>query len=375
MRVLVLSCSTGGGHNSAANAVIDYFTRQGDECVLYDALRYISKGASSIISNGHVFIYKNIPGFFGFIYRFAEKHPGKKNRKSFMYKFMQLGARSFRKHIEKEKFDLVICSHVFAGMMVNAAKRKYPDELKGLKLYLIGTDYTCLPGTLDTDADCVFIPHAELTEEHINAGVPKNKIVPSGIPVREKFYEKITQSEAKRALGLPDKRIVLLTCGSMGCGPIGKLTDMLEQKLPQDAHLVVVCGNNKKLYKSLTKKRSYKNVTVVGFTAEIHLYMSAAEFCLTKPGGLSSTEAFVKGLPLILIDTVPGCETKNLKFFLDRGIATTAETSDALIIKVLEYLNNSELLNSVKNTVTKEFGNAPEIIYTTITKGSTNENI
>ena len=60
MRVLVLSCNTGGGHNSAANGIIDYFIAKGDECVLYDALKYVSKGASYIASNGHVLLYKKI---------------------------------------------------------------------------------------------------------------------------------------------------------------------------------------------------------------------------------------------------------------------------------------------------------------------------
>ncbi len=370
MRVLVLSCNTGGGHNSAAYAIKDYFDAKGAECDIRDALAFISKSSSNLVSNGHVLLYKKSPKLFGAVYRFVENHPTRENDRSLIYDFLTLGAKALKEFLSKNQYDEIICTHVFAGMMATATKRKYISDLK---IHLVATDYTCTPGTTEIDADSFFIPHKGLIYEYVLSGVPSAKIVPSGIPVRSRFYESIGQNTAKRMLNLPNKKIVLLMCGSMGCGPIEKLTHILERSLPDNAHLIVVCGSNRSLYKELTLGKAYNKTTVIGFTEKMHLYMSAADFALTKPGGLSSTEAFVKRLPLLLIDAVPGCETRNLEFFTEQGFAKTASSTEELARLVLEYLNNDELLNSVKTKLSEEFGCAPEAIYNHIVKGQSNE--
>ena len=107
----------------------------------------------------------------------------------------------------------------------------------------------------------------------------------------------------------------------------------------------------------------------------MHVYMSAAEFALTKPGGLSSTEAFVKSLPLLLIDAVPGCETRNLEYFLEKGFAGTANSAEGLEKLVLELSSSTESLEFTKKILKEEFGHAPKTIYDTIVKGNENETV
>lgn len=372
MRYLILSCNTGAGHNSAADAIKDYFDAQGAECEVRDSLAFISKSSSYLVSNGHVLLYKKNPKLFGVLYRFFENHPVKENDRSFVYDILTLGAKSLGAYLSNNSYDGIICTHVFAGMMATATKRKYIDSLK---IYVVATDYTCTPFTEEVDADVYFMPHGDLLYEYVQSDIPSSKIVCSGIPVRSRFYEEIPAEEAKKALNIdPEKKVILLMCGSMGCGPIETLTDTLEQQLPLDWRLVVICGSNHKLYKTLTTDKFYTKVTVVGFTKRMHLYMSAAEFALTKPGGLSSTEAFLKELPLILIDAVPGCETRNLEFFIQKGFAKTCPT-EKLSQLVLDCIDDWNFLSKAKLTLREEFHNAPQIIFDTITKGHKNETI
>ena len=103
----------------------------------------------------------------------------------------------------------------------------------------------------------------------------------------------------------------------------------------------MICGNNEKLYEKFKKFRDIPNVFVVGFTRKISLYMDAASVILTKPGGLSSTEAATKGLPMVLIDAVPGCESKNMEFFIQNGFAVTEETMERLTAQVNLLLADS----------------------------------
>ena len=186
------------------------------------------------------------------------------------------------------------------------------------------------------------------------------------------FYQKTDRVRAKRELSLPqDKKVVLLMCGSMGCGPIKTLAEYLPQQLPSDSMLIIICGNNRRLYKSLTKYPLPNNMRVVGFTRRMPLYMDAADLILTKPGGLSTTEAAVKAKPMLFIDAVPGCETRNYEFFIKNGFADMRESVLGLCDAVCEYLEDGEKLNKMSETLNEEFsGCAVKIISEYIIKDS-----
>lgn len=374
MRILILSGNTGGGHNSAANAVKTYFESIGSACVIKDALAFWSERKSYIISNGHIYIYKKVPRLFGVMYRFEEKHPAKENNNSFMYELVTKGAGNLYKYLLTEKFDAVVSTHVFASMIVTEVKKKY---IPSLRSYFIATDYTCSPGVSELiGTNRYFIPHERLVSEFVENRIEKSLICPAGIPVNPKFYKKTPPDTAKISLALPaTKKTVLLMCGSMGCGPIKKLAQKLCAALPENAHLVAVCGNNKKLYSQL-KNTDFENITVVGFTDRISDYMDAAEVILTKAGGLSTTEALTKHLPIILIDAVPGCETRNRDFLIANNFAKSATNIDSLVTETLRYITDENLLNAQKALLEKEFNkNAPKIIYDEIYKDLMNETV
>ena len=361
MKILILSCNTGGGHNSAASAVKDYFKAMGDNCDIRDALAYWSEGSSNLISNGHTILYKKLPKLFGAAYRFAENHPASEND-SIIYDLATLGAKKLSNYLKEVHYDAVVCTHVFSGMIATEVQKKY---LKDLKIYFVATDYTCSPGVNEINADAYFIPHKLLKNEFLEFGGKKDNVIPSGIPVRKAFYNPKNAELAKKELGLPEgKKIVLLMCGSMGCGPIKELAATLDDGLPSDAHLVAICGSNQQLQKSLYKYKDFKNTTIVGFTDKMGLYMDAAYVTLTKPGGLSSTEALIKGLPIVLIDAVPGCETRNLDFLVSNGFAITANTPKELSGIVYNYIEYPEEHAKHKDFLKSEFNfNAPKIIY------------
>lgn len=353
MRFLILSCNTGEGHNSAAKAIKEYFEKMGEVCEIKDALSFWSPEKSRIICKGHVFLYRNIPKLFGIGYRFEENHPPKKGKESIVYELMKNGCKSLLKILKKADYDAVICTHLFSAMMMTELRK---NDKYIIPTYFVATDYTCYPCTNESSVDGYFIPHKQLTDEFIKGGISKERLIPSGIPVKSTFYDKILPENAKYKLHLPlDKKIVLLMCGSMGCGPIKTLTEELPQMLPEDAHLAVICGNNRKLYNKLNKDGHSENVSVVGYTTRVSLYMDAASLILTKAGGLSSTEAAVKGLPMIFVDAVPGCETKNLDFFKSNGFADTATDGYDLSRLVCSYLKDDNKLEIMSSRLKTSF--------------------
>lgn len=373
MHLLILSCNTGEGHNSAAKAIGDFFTDKGETCDIQDALAFWGPEMSKIISMGHVFIYRRLPKLFGVGYRFEENHPAKDGDESFMYFLVTKGCETLLSYLQEHRFDAVVCTHIFSTMMMTELRRSYGVTVP---TYFVSTDYSCCPGLSECLADRYFIPHADLIAEFTAAGIPKEKIVPSGIPVNPRFTKHVSPEEAKRRLHLPvDEKIVLLMCGSMGCGPIKKLTAQLPERLPNGVRLVAICGSNRHLARTLSRAEHGENLTVVGYTTRMSLYMDAATLYLTKPGGLSSTEAVTKRLPLVLIHAVPGCETRNLDFFRERGLADTRADVDELIDLVCNLCADEKKLARIsKNMEVFLPIPATETIYQYILEDVTREN-
>ena len=123
MKTLILSCSTGQGHNSCASAIKEYFELQGQTCCIVDGLSLLSGFTSAVISQGHAFIYKSLPGFFRWGYSHAEKHPELFDEKSAVYRFLGSARKKLLQLIEEGGYDCVICTHVFTALMLkNAVK-------------------------------------------------------------------------------------------------------------------------------------------------------------------------------------------------------------------------------------------------------------
>ena len=343
MKVLILSANTGGGHNTTAAALAEQLEEMNVVCEIADALSMISEKASNFISWGHSYVYRKLPRLFGTAYRFEEKHQPQK-----IYDYFAKGAVALQEKLLSECFDAVICVHVFAGMMMTEVRRRFQNPIAN---YFVATDYTCSPGVSSWDADAFFIPHRMLFGEFIRAMISADKLYATGIPLRREFYEEVDPAEARRKLGLRENgRMVLLGCGSIGCGKLDRHALELANRLPNDTTLVVLCGKNEELANDLSRFAS-DTFVVVGFTNDVPLYMSAADIYLTKPGGLMTTEAIVKKLPMVFVDAVPGCETRNFNFLSGNSVAEGTKNWKQAIHRTVRLLEHPEELDVQKNAM------------------------
>ncbi len=343
MRVLILSANTGGGHNSTANALGEQLHAMKAEYKITDCLAYISEKVSDFISWGHSYVYRNLPKLFGAGYRFEENHST-----AFMYDQCARGAEALQEELAKGQYGAVICTHVFAGLMMTEVRKRYGNRVP---CYLVATDYTCSPGCSDMDINGFFIPHRMLLGEFVRSGISADKLFPTGIPVNRRFYEVEDRAEAKAALGLPaDKRTVVLSCGSMGCGRMERSALLLLESLAEDTSLVVLCGSNRKTYEEL-QPYLCDRLYAVEFTREMWRYMSAADVYITKPGGLTTSEAIVKRVPMIFINAVPGCETRNYDFLVEQGVANGARNWKHAIRLVEQLLHHPTLAQEQKEAM------------------------
>ena len=241
---------------------------------------------------------------------------------------MSLGAGKLRDAIMEGNYDAVVCVHPFAGIMVTEARRSWGVELP---TFLVATDYTCSPTVEHCDLDNFFVPAQEICREFELAGIPKEKQVVTGIPVRQSFYETADRQKARQALGLPQEgTVVLVMCGSMGCGPIEEIAEKTLSQMPEDSVMVTVCGRNEKLRESMEKINDPR-MRVTGYIDNFTTYLDSADMIITKPGGLSSTEAANKHVPMVFINAVGGCESRNFDLFLKKGYAMGSKDPEEVI--------------------------------------------
>lgn len=337
MRVLILSCNTGEGHNSCGKAIRDAFQAKGIACEMVDALRFVSPSFSKIMSWGHTRIYRYAPGLFRSGYQYAEVHNGMFEEAASIYKMLTSGTDQLYHFIQEQDFDTIICAHVFSALMMTDILRQYHPNLR---TGFVATDYTCSPSCGESELDVYFIPDSSLREEFAMCGVPKEKQIASGIPIRQEFFNYPDKAAARKHLGLPsDGCHLLIMSGSMGCGPIRKLVKHLATRLPDNCYVSVICGTNQKLRKQLERDHAEQpRIHMYGFRKDIATIMDSADLYLTKPGGISTSEAAQKKLPMVFVNAVAGCETYNLNFFVQQGSAATANTPEELATLAISLL-------------------------------------
>lgn len=319
MRVLILSCNTGEGHNSAGKAVKEYVEQQGGQAVMMDMMLLNGGKTSRAVGGAYVNLVKYFPHGFGFLYKLGKAISSPK-RKSPVYFACALLGKKLKKYLEENDFDVIVTPHLYPAETLTYMKKKGWLRQKAVA---IATDYTCIPFWEETDCDYYVIPHEELAEEFAGRGIPREKLLAWGIPVRPCFLEQESRQSARERCGLPqDHRIYLVMGGSMGFGKIQIFVLELARRLADDEEIVVICGNNSKLEKLLRRELQHKpNVRIMGFTDQVADYMGACDVIFTKPGGLSSTEAAVKQIPIVHTTPIPGCENRNVEFFEGHGMS------------------------------------------------------
>lgn len=341
LKVLILSSSTGGGHNAAALALKAQLESMQISTTLLDILKFAHSKTAHIIYNLYSDTTVKTPALFGLLYK-AGRLISTSKFKSIIYGANMLYTKKLTAYLIKENIDTVICTHLFSAQAITYITR---HTHLSLKTYAVATDYTCIPFWEDCEMDTFFIPHQDLLKEFIDHGVKASTLVPIGIPVHPDFLIPLSKEEAKTKLNLNStKPLITIMCGSMGFGNIKPLIYLLTQKI-KNANFFIVCGHNDDLYKELSNLGEH--IHVEKFIDYSPLLIKASDILLSKPGGLTSTEAVIAGTPLIHLAPIPGCETRNKAFFNEHLISLDGDTPDKALTACTRLLTDKVFLNQM----------------------------
>lgn len=346
MKILITHASAGAGHSKAAEAVFNGLkkhTTHDARCV--DALDYTNSFYKKSYKKTYIILISYFSLLWAFFFWVADI-PFLLPAVQFVRRlYNSLNGKAFERLLIQENFDVVITTHFFSEEVVSALKEKKKITSK---LICVITDFDVHSIWLAKNVD-IYTVACELTKKKLQAfGVPAEKIVVTGIPTDEKFSLVPDRTALRAKLGLqPDKFTVLIATGSFGIGPIGEILGYLG-----DMQCVVVCGNNQNLVKELSSLKM-SNAKILGFINNMNEYMAASDVLITKPGGLSISEALVVGLPLIFFSAIPGQETNNIKTLKAFGVGISGLKTYEIAQEIKTFKASPQYLADAKDKVKK----------------------
>lgn len=325
MKILLLSCSTGEGHNHCARAVGEALEAAGHQAEFLDMLHMF--GASGPLSFDKVLnkISTKTPELFGMMYHAGAMYSAT-GVTSPIYLANTRHARQLSAFIQQNGYDAVVCSHLFPMETLTYLRRR---DACPVPCYGVLSDYTCIPFLAETALTGYFLPHEEVRQLCVQAGMRPETLHVTGMPVSGRFTRPLEKEAAREQLGLPrDKKLYLVMTGGIGCGDAVTLCEAL-RLVPDPGMLICALpGRNEALRAALEEKYQGEGVMAVPFTDQVAAYMRAADVLLSKAGGISSSEAAALRVPLVHTMAIPGVETLNAAFFARHGMSFFAQNVD-----------------------------------------------
>jgi processive 1,2-diacylglycerol beta-glucosyltransferase len=242
--------------------------------------------------------------------------------------------------------DIVLCTH-YLPLETLGLLRKKKDELHPLTVSVV-TDFEAHALWMDACVDLYCVAAEETKARLVARGAAAENVVVTGIPISARFAKLPDATAVRKNYGWRDDLPVLLVLsGGFGMGPVAEFLAELD-KVPQAFQTVVVCGRNEELRRELAAQDRRHPTHVLGFASNMHELMAVSDLIITKPGGLTTSEALALGKPLFILNPIPGQEAANSDFLLERGAAAKVNRVEDLPYRVGQLLGSKKLSEMAK---------------------------
>ena len=349
-RVLLLTGSIGSGHTRAAQAVSEAMLRANAAqwALVVDALAYASAPFRAIYRDAYIKLIEAAPTAIGWLYRSSDTVEGGAMRRA----VQRAALARLRRMIASDKPDTIVCTHFLAAELVSGMVER--GEWTGTFAVVVTDLDAHAMWAACPRADRWFVALPETVEILAGKGVPRERMVVTGIPIAGAFSARMPpRAELRERFGLARGGPMLLVSG----GGVGAslLEKTLQQVLamPLACSVALVCGRNETLRRrasNIVARRGESRVkcTVLGFTDRMHELMHAADLSIGKPGGLTSSEALACGLPMAIAYPVPGQEERNSDHLLEWGAAIRLNSPESFGWRVAQLLGDPERLSAMR---------------------------
>ncbi len=374
-KVLILTADAGFGHRSAANAIqaalaeaqIYEFDVRIENLLNYPSVPALLRNTQTDYDQ----IVKDLPKFYEFSYESSDK--------PLPTQIAQIGLsamlyKAFQQVMDDFDPDIIINTYPFyhgpaqtwyfihEESWKTSRRTKNGGDPKAVKpkhkpFITVITDLVSVHMiwmSLLPDAYCVATE--AMKEQTVKAGFDRNAILCTGIPVKPVFAtETRSKSELRNMLGWdPDKTTLL----SIGSKRISNLLDYLAviNHSGFDIQLAMLAGGDEELYREMQKIEWHIPVKIYNYSHEIPAMLKASDAVVTKAGGLITSESLAAGVPMILVDVLPGQEEGNALFVEENNAGKVARNQIDVLKTLAHWLNNEQAGLKVATENAKRIG-------------------
>lgn len=345
-RVLILSASVGSGHKVAAAALEQVFrTQPGVEVYNQDALKLTSRLYQVAASDAYFALVRESPWAVGWLYD-QNDEPFKSDDGLIGFLNM-LNGQPLARFIQDYDPDITVCTHFMPAAM--AAQLLSQGRLH-TSLAIVTTDYDFQGMWLSRAFNRYFVAQDEARALLVALGIAPERITVSGIPISPVFSQPCDVAAVRERYRLrADLPTLLVSAGAFGGGPANEIVSRIMQ-MDTPVQTVVVCGRNRLLREEVTALTAGQadRFRVLGFTNEMHHLMRVATLFVGKPGGLTSAECMAAGLPMVIVDPIPGQEERNSDRLLENGAAVRSSSLLTIGYKIETLLNEPGRIEAMR---------------------------
>ncbi|KIQ93363.1 Processive diacylglycerol glucosyltransferase [Anoxybacillus thermarum] len=340
-KVLILTASFGNGHMQVAKTIEQECMHQGIEHVVISNLF-----AESYPRMNHMTEYMYLKSYsIGRpIYRLFYYGIEKIYDKKFINWSYYMGKKRLMALLTSEKPDIIVHTFPMIGVSQFLFRKGFV-----IPTFSVLTDYCLHKIWIQPYVDQYYVATNDLKQQMVCAGVSESNVCVTGIPIRSAFEQAIPPSAIYKKYNISsEKPVVLMIAGAHGV--LKDIETMCKTLIHEHVQLLVVCGNNETLRIKLQALATQfpERLRVFGYIERIDELFRIATIAITKPGGITLTEATALGVPLILYKPTPGQERENALYFSKRGGAIIAEHIDEWHMHVRRLLRNNEVLLDMK---------------------------
>ncbi len=373
MNILIFYASYGGGHLNAAKSIHEYIQNhyKDNNMELIDCMKYVNKTVEKVTTAAYREAAKKAPWVWGRIYSDSQKGPlahlSTRSNKIMAIKLLRL--------LREKKPDLIISTHPFSSQMCSYLKRKGKITAKIATImtdfaphdqWLVGSNFT----------DYFFVANDKMKDYLISTKIPSNKVFVTGIPLSNRFLQKYDRKEILDTYQLENgkRTILFFGGGEFGLGK-SRTFDIFDSLIQtsEDIQIIAIAGKNEKMKAKFNeiveKNKASERVKVLSFTNQVPELMSISDLVVTKPGGMTTTESLASGLPMIIINPIPGQEEENAEFLENKGVGIWLKKNDNVSEVFNDLFSHPNKLNEMKkNTLLIGHPNATNIICDVLLK-------
>ena len=353
-RVLILSASVGAGHMRAAEAVEVALRESAPEATVrcIDVLDMTNRLFRRVYGKSYLDLVNKAPHVLGYFYDLLDQpsNSGRNRGDKLRLLMEKANLKKLTRVLLGEPWDLVINTHFLPAEIIASLRKARKLDVPQVT---VTTDFDTHRLWVNQPCERYFTATEEGRLYLQSWGVPAGAAMTTGIPIHPSFSRPKDREALLAKHGLDGSRpIILQLAGGFGVGPIEKLFRALLQT-PLPLQVVAVCGRNEKLRFDLDNIDipSRHKVKVIGFTREIDEFMGVADLIMSKPGGLTTSEALASGAVMAIVNPIPGQESRNSDWLLENGAAIKINNAATLTYKITALLEDKKRMDQLRQNV------------------------